>query len=80
MRKASSDTGTKHESMKLSSGGGRENGGDSVMSPASSIDGTIMNSGGLPETMTVAQIFENLEPPPIIAKNSVEGLGSEMSK
>lgn len=48
----------------------------SVKSPSNSIEGVNSNCGGTPPTWDVKKIFDEATPPPIMAKNSTDGLGN----
>lgn len=54
------------------------NGGESVKSPSSATDPA--NSGGMPATMTVDQIFKENSPDPVPAESSVIAIAPKASR
>lgn len=48
----------------------------SVKSPASSIEGTTANAGGMPETWDCKKIWDQATPPNKPAGNSTTGVGN----
>lgn len=54
------------------------NGKGSVKSPSSATD--TANSGGMPQTMTVEQIFAENSPPTTPAQSSVIGIAPKMAQ